>query len=207
MNGKLGCRHNSRQARQDAMLLTARDIFLKKGFAATSMSEISQMVGGSKGTLWSYFPTKERLFVAVVGEASYEFSCCLESAICEGQELRQTLHEFATVFLIESTTPYAVRLMRVIASELERIPSLNSVLQAGMSRVLQKLTGFLKKEMASGRLRLADPNVAAHQFCALLRQPANLLIWFGDEQSNQAIDRCRDDAVDMFLRAYATDRP
>ena len=40
------------------MLDIARAAFLREGYAAASMSEIAAKVGGSKATLYSYFPSK-----------------------------------------------------------------------------------------------------------------------------------------------------
>ena len=39
---------------------------MMQGFAATSMSAIATRLGGSKGTLYNYFKSKEELFGAVV---------------------------------------------------------------------------------------------------------------------------------------------
>jgi AcrR family transcriptional regulator len=47
-------------------------VFLEAGFEAASMAQIAQRVGGSKATLYGYFPSKESLFVAAVHAASSE---------------------------------------------------------------------------------------------------------------------------------------
>src|SRR4029078_6694806 len=44
----------------------ARKLFLAQGFDAASMGEIARQAGVSKGTLYVYFDSKERLFEAVV---------------------------------------------------------------------------------------------------------------------------------------------
>src|ERR1700760_3697848 len=48
--------------RRKAILAIARDVFLTEGYAAASMSAIASRLGGSKGTLYNYFPSKEALF-------------------------------------------------------------------------------------------------------------------------------------------------
>jgi AcrR family transcriptional regulator len=42
----------------------ARKVFLAEGFDAASMGEIARKAGVSKGTLYVYFDSKERLFEA-----------------------------------------------------------------------------------------------------------------------------------------------
>ena len=45
----------------------ARQVFLSQGFDAASMGEIARRAGVSKGTLYVYFDSKERLFEATCG--------------------------------------------------------------------------------------------------------------------------------------------
>src|SRR5580700_4999784 len=55
-------------ARRRAIMQVARAAFLARGYAATSMSEIAAKLGGSKGTLYNYFRSKEELFEALMAE-------------------------------------------------------------------------------------------------------------------------------------------
>ena len=52
----------------------AKQVFRAKGFAAASMAEIAADVGGSKGTLYNYFTSKEALFAAVMIEMARELA-------------------------------------------------------------------------------------------------------------------------------------
>ena len=53
-------------AKRRAILDVASEVFLAQGYAATSMSEIAARLGGSKGTLYNYFRSKEELFSAFI---------------------------------------------------------------------------------------------------------------------------------------------
>src|SRR5258708_8438615 len=53
-------------ARREAILDVAQQVFLKEGYAAASMSTIAARLGGSKGTLYNYFRSKEELFEAFI---------------------------------------------------------------------------------------------------------------------------------------------
>lgn len=59
---------DSASLRRKAYVDAGREAFLDAGFGATTMSSIAARVGGSKTTLWSYFPSKEELFAAVVDD-------------------------------------------------------------------------------------------------------------------------------------------
>src|ERR1700728_4072656 len=58
--------HSRSDAKRRAILDVASEVFLAQGFAATSMSEIAARLGGSKGTLYNYFRSKEELFAAIM---------------------------------------------------------------------------------------------------------------------------------------------
>src|SRR5580698_7433873 len=53
-------------AKRRAILDVASEVFVAQGYAATSMSEIAARLGGSKGTLYNYFRSKEELFSAFI---------------------------------------------------------------------------------------------------------------------------------------------
>ncbi|HLY77858.1 MAG TPA: TetR/AcrR family transcriptional regulator, partial [Caulobacteraceae bacterium] len=55
-----------RDARRELILDVAQEVFLEEGFANASMSTIAARLGGSKGTLYNYFKSKDELFTAYV---------------------------------------------------------------------------------------------------------------------------------------------
>ena len=57
------------QEKKQAILQVAAQAFRELGFEGTSMCEIRDRVGGSKATLYSYFPSKEDLFFEVIFSA------------------------------------------------------------------------------------------------------------------------------------------
>src|SRR5690606_8195549 len=56
--------------RRQAILATATAVFSESGFDRASMSDISARMGCSKATLYSYFGSKEALFLELVEEAT-----------------------------------------------------------------------------------------------------------------------------------------
>ncbi|TDK68097.1 TetR/AcrR family transcriptional regulator [Sapientia aquatica] len=57
-----------KDSRPQELLSAALDLFVEHGYAATKLSEVAQVAGVSKGTLYLYFENKEELFKAVVRE-------------------------------------------------------------------------------------------------------------------------------------------
>lgn len=54
-----------RRARRDAILEAAADAFLSRGYAATSIDDIADRLGASKGRVYHYFRTKGDIFVGI----------------------------------------------------------------------------------------------------------------------------------------------
>ena len=58
-----------RQARtREALIATARDLFLKVGYAATSLDRVAEAAGFSKGAVYSNFRHKDELCLAVLDD-------------------------------------------------------------------------------------------------------------------------------------------
>src|ERR1035437_7744928 len=64
----------TRDERRENILKVAREVFFEQGFAAASMSTIAARLGGSKGTLYNYFKSKEELFAAYVRDECRRFA-------------------------------------------------------------------------------------------------------------------------------------
>ena len=107
-------------ARRQAIVAAAWDVFKANGFERTTMSDISERVGGSKATLYGYFQSKEQLFAAtleqVIGDSPEAASARLDS---EG-DLRMRLSEFARRYLEIRMSPDMLAVQRALIGEGER---------------------------------------------------------------------------------------
>ena len=54
--------------KRQQILAGARKVFHENGFDAASMNDIARVAGVSKGTLYVYFESKERLFLELIAE-------------------------------------------------------------------------------------------------------------------------------------------
>lgn len=195
-----------RAARRQAFVDAARDAFFARGYGQTTMSSIAAKVGGSKTTLWSYFPSKEELFAAVVDDIVSQFSVALTVELPPGAPVEPTLRRFATAMMATILSEPIIALHRVVTGEAQRFPELGATFyQRGPKRGKERLATFLASAMAQDRLRQGDPMVAALQFAALCQagcfQEVVLMIdgFSGDERVERDIEA----AIDTFMRAWA----
>ena len=64
-----------------AIIEAARKRFAHYGLTKTTMNEIAADIGMSKASLYYYFPDKENLFVAVIGQDFDEFVQTIDAVI------------------------------------------------------------------------------------------------------------------------------
>ncbi|HWF01486.1 MAG TPA: TetR/AcrR family transcriptional regulator [Caulobacteraceae bacterium] len=192
--------------RREAILDAAETVFLEVGFSAASMSMIAARVGGSKGTLYNYFKNKDDLF-----EAYVQRHCIWQqdaiNALLEGEaDLVDQLRGVGRKIVEVVATGFGLRNYILIAAEAHRAPQIGrAFFAAGPDRGTTRLAAFLEREMEAGRLRRADPLMAARHFigaCQNYLFKARLCNAV-DEPTPEEIGAEVDDAVDAFLRAYA----
>jgi AcrR family transcriptional regulator len=158
-----------RDQRRDTILEVAGAVFAEEGFAATSMSNIAARLGGSKGTLYNYFKSKEELFAAVVQE-----ECSRLADILFEDDERRTITEALTAigerFIAHLMADWTVRMFRVVVAEASRTPELaRTFYEAGPARGSRMLTELLEKARDRGEIVADDCELAAQHFMSLCR--------------------------------------
>ncbi|MDO7834561.1 TetR/AcrR family transcriptional regulator [Sphingobium sp. HBC34] len=199
-------REARRQDRRDMILTVAQGYFLAHGYAGTSMSGIAAELGGSKGTLWSHFRSKEELFAASLERVANAYRAELSQILDPCGALEPTLHRACQSLIEKMTSPDAIAFHRLIISEGRRFPELAQIffdLAPKNTRLL--LADFLDGAMTRGQLRRTDPVAAARALMALVMAGSHHQMLMGQiDQPDPA--HIRDDvdfAMDLFLRAYA----
>ncbi|NIJ67075.1 AcrR family transcriptional regulator [Sphingomonas leidyi] len=198
-----GKREARKEERREAILAIAKRVFLDQGYSGASMSAISAELGGSKGTLWSYFPSKEELFAAVLDDATKEYRGQLADVLKPGEDVRAAVLQFCRGFIAKISSPDGLRLHRLIASEVSRFPEIGDIFYRRAPMPTQQLlAGFLERAMDAGTLRRADPLFAARVLASLCLGVQQRMIW-GQELS--AAERGHEAAqmAEVFLRAFA----
>ncbi len=156
--------------RRETILEIARDMFFTEGYAAVSMSAIAARLGGSKGTLYNYFASKEELFSAVMTQHFDRVGALMRSLAVESGDMAERLRVFGFKFLNLILSDDYLRLYRLVTAEAARFPEIGGAFQGkGMMAHKQALADFFESQMTAGVLRRADPALAARQFLDLCR--------------------------------------
>src|ERR1700756_1143782 len=164
----IGKRERRRLERRRAILAVATQSFLENGYDGTTMSGISARLGGSKGTLWNHFSSKEELFAAFLDEATATFRQELVTVLDPSRELRPALITFIQQFMEKISLPESIKLYRLIAGESGRPPEVGRMFYERAPGAVEAILGrFLGDHMKAGRLQTADPTRAARVLIAL----------------------------------------
>ncbi len=99
----------------------ATQLFLRDGYAATSIEAVLDASGGSKATLYSYFSTKDELFRAVVQEAIRKEP---QPTLQIDGDPKAALASFITQAFEVMSSPRHRALLRLTVAERERFPDL-----------------------------------------------------------------------------------
>jgi|KBSSwiStaDraftv2_1062776.scaffolds.fasta_scaffold12880_9 AcrR family transcriptional regulator len=196
-----------RDARREAILDVAGEVFMEQGFAAASMSEIAARLGGSKGTLYNYFRSKDELFAAYVQRHCFVQSTAMFDLVADDGNIEQTLVTLGRAYLDFVLSDFAQTNYRVIIAEAPRNPEIGRIFyESGPMNGARRLADVLAQATARGELRADDPLLAAHQFIGLCQ---NRMLKarhcnYMPEPTAEEIAKEVDAAVRTFLAAFGT---
>jgi AcrR family transcriptional regulator len=162
-------RKPSPDERRAMILDIAREAFLQDGYSGTSMSRVAAEVGGSKATLYSYFPSKKELFVAVIDRETaqlYDSIFNVHVSRGEGQAVFTDLVRRCLEGLLSDTIIAGYRL---VIAEAGRFPEMGrTTYELAVRRGVERLAQSFAAAMDDGSLRHCDPIEAAESFLDLV---------------------------------------
>ena len=189
----------------DDVLAGARDVFLAKGFEGASVDDIARAASVSKATLYSYFPDKQHLFLAVL-----EAECAQQAEVeflAENSNLsvEETLHVICKTLITFFLSRFGQDMFRVCVAEAQRFPELGRAFyDSGPKKWGRKIALYLETSKAQRTLCIDDSLLAADQLAQLCRADLMLKVLFGiqNNPTEDEIDRVAAEAVKTFLARY-----
>ena len=194
--------------RRKAFIDAAREAFFANGYAGTTMSSIASKVGGSKTTLWSYFPSKEDLFAAIVDDIVDHYGQVLTLDLPVDRPVPEVLRNFGNVLMTKLTSTPLLSLYRLVVGEADRFPHLaETFYDRGPRRGKARAAEWVAEKMARGELRMGNPMRAVQQFSGLCQSGIYQFAILGLPEGRD-LDRVAaevEDAVNTFYRAWKPD--
>jgi len=194
-----------RLERRANIIAVAREVFFEQGYAATNMSMVAARLGGSKGTLWNYFPSKEALFAAVVEDTAMAMRGQMDFALDPSDPLA-SLTRLVRAMLDRLMSTIGLTMFRLVNSEGARQEVGNVFYQLGPGRTEAMLAQLIEREFAP-ILNCTDYTEAARILFGLSTGGLYYAVLWGVIASPTAAEKDYDArrAATMFLRIYAKD--
>ena len=196
-----------RDERREAILKVAHAAFLSDGYAATSMSTIAAKVGGSKATLYYYFPSKEELFLAVIDEKCRDAHATIADIIADVSDFPRTLTELTDTLVRMILDDQSIAIRRLITAEAARFSELGRAFYAcGRQKGIETLMDFFARAKKAGKLKPASPRAMVTTYLGLCE--GELLIqklWnVNPDPAEKEIQAAIDHTISVFLAVYGT---
>jgi AcrR family transcriptional regulator len=157
------------RARLAKILDAAAELFLEVGYEQTSIDAILLRSGGSKSTLYAYFPTKQDLFRAVID--SVVDNSDLGAALDISSNARVVLTEFAVSRQRVVLSPRHRAVLGLVVAERERFPDLAEIYwERGPQRSGRQLITYLEALRNREILAIDDAIEAAEFFIGMVFQ-------------------------------------
>ena len=192
------------ERKRQAVLNGAALVFIEEGFQAASMDRIAAAAGVSKRTVYKHFRSKRELFDSFVAIKWEELTIWVLEPMQLDNEPAQELLRFATHMLGRLLDPSALQIVRMVVSEFLRDPDLGrDFFQKTSSLGLDELSTYLSLATERGLLKVDNPDSAAGQFHALIKDSIfwpRLMGMAPESESEQR--RILKDAVDLFIARY-----
>lgn len=198
-------RAQNRLNRERAILDAALKVFAAQGYTGASMEAVASEAGVTKPTLYSYFPSKESLFQAMMLGKRDLMLDVFEHPSQAG--MVGDLLVFAWAYADTVMRPEMLSLARLIIGEVQRFPEIGRAYQAsGPDHLLRGIMRYLEGQRRAGRLAFEDAELAAQDLWGLiLSAPRTQALYMPDALPDRAmLRRYISNGLRVFLRAYST---
>ena len=193
-------------AKRRQILDGARRAFVRMGFDAASMNDVTRESGVSKSTLYVYFRSKEELFAALIEEERDRYFSEVEALLVDAEHPRETLTRFGERLAKLVMCPEAMHAKRTVIAVASRMPQLGrDFYRHGPQRGLALLTAYLDRACEAGTLAIEDRALAAAQFIELATAGSLRRRFFDDEvpeASEEEIRAIVASGVRLFMAGY-----
>lgn len=163
----MGIREEQKEKRRNEILMAGLDLFIRKGYAATKISDIAKQVGMSVGLLFHYFESKEMLYAELI---KYGISGPMGAVAPTEKEPLVFFEDTARQILqYLKSQPYIAKMFVLMSQAFynEAAPqSVKDMLKA--FDVYTPTILLIKKGQANGTIREGDPYALAIAYwCAI----------------------------------------
>lgn len=151
---------------QEVVLLTATNLFIKKGYKNVSMDDVARACNVTKATIYYYYPTKADLYTSSLVGMMERIRLHIEQILNLSKPFKERLEQLVDVHLSATVDIDMKNFMReatinLSESQLEKVHASENAMYETIERSMQL-------EMQKGTIRQGNAQFFAHTFMALM---------------------------------------
>ena len=193
-----------------AVVEAARTLFLRQGYAGTTMEEIAALAGLSKRTVYNNYPDKRALFTQIVTDViafAEAFARALHEEFTVGvtaANVRATLDDLGRRLALGIVRAEVITLRRMLIGEAREFPALAAeYFDRAPGQVIEALAAGFRHLTQVGLLRASDSRRAAAQFAYLVAGEAlDRAMMVGTAPSKAQVIAGAKEGVETFMARY-----
>jgi TetR/AcrR family transcriptional regulator of autoinduction and epiphytic fitness len=188
--------------RRRQLIAAAADLFLHKGYHATTMDDVARCAGMSKKTVYQVLSSKSELLDALLSDWFAPFTAPIEA---DGEPPRQVLTSALLRLANYALSERQVLLMRLLIAETSLSEDIAAALDRQcMGRGKGALEQWLTAQAAAGTLKIDDPKEAANMlfFTVVGDFLLHLLLRKHPEPADEEIKARIAHTVTVFFRQF-----
>lgn len=195
---------------QAAVVEAARALFLRQGYAGTTMAQIAAAAGLTKRTVYNNYPDKDALFTQIVRDVTAfadAFAADLRQQFTAGISRAgapAALDELGRRLALGILRPEVIEMRRLLIGEARQFPQLaRDYFERAPGQVLDALTSGFTRMAKDGALRVPHPREAAAQFAYLVAgELLDRAVLTGTMPTRKLVIARARDGVETFLSRY-----
>ena len=198
-----------------AVVDAARTLFLRQGYAGTTMEEIAALAGLAKRTVYNNYPDKRALFTQIVADViafAEAFARELHEEFTVGvtaANIRHTLDDLGRRLALGIVRAEVIALRRLLIGEAREFPELAAeYFDRAPGQVIEALAAGFQHLKQIGLLRVTDSRRAAAQFAYLVAGEAlDRAMLVGIAPPKTQVIAGAQDGVETFMARYGNAGP
>ncbi|MDQ0191395.1 TetR/AcrR family transcriptional regulator [Alicyclobacillus cycloheptanicus] len=149
--------------RRDSIVEAARKSLSLFGYKGTTMDQIARMANVSKGSIYTFFTSKEELFDLIVQETVDEMESVLQASVTADKPVFLSLHQTLSQVL---QFRQEHELLAKLYHEMRELgtAAANDAVQRVEERILSFIERLIREAVDRGQMKPCDPRITAFLF-------------------------------------------
>jgi len=194
------------EKKRRSILEIARDQFMSHGYADTGMEIVAREAGVSTATLYNLFPSKRRLFEAVIEQSGEVFGRRIVKVSSAETDNLVRLRLFVKGYADFLCEPFVRSVFYLVLAERRRFrTTAQGFYLMGRENYGGTLLEILGALQAEGRLSIPRLATATGQLMGMIEHPCFVvpMLSGGEVEPRRPPEQIAEDALETFLARYA----